>query len=215
MIREPFAPSDHRRSVLTVTLTITRYLDMIKMLQDWVRRLIPGWSSAGPRDLPGSRRGGTRRTCMTDPRSTATIDRPAVNAPLAFGESLFFLVHRAATQSAPTASPRRPLARTRPCADTGLSRSASRRSRANTSRCRPRSATRGSGRCAASSATASSILGHHYQRDEVIQFADFRGDSFKLSQQAAARTGGRVHRLLRRPLHGRERRHPLRRRTSR
>jgi len=31
------------------------------------------------------------------------------------------------------------------------------------------------------------ILGHHYQRDEVIQFADFRGDSFKLSQQAAGR----------------------------
>jgi len=29
------------------------------------------------------------------------------------------------------------------------------------------------------------ILGHHYQRDEVIQFANFRGDSFKLSQQAA------------------------------
>ena len=29
------------------------------------------------------------------------------------------------------------------------------------------------------------ILGHHYQRDEVIQFADFRGDSYKLSQQAA------------------------------
>ncbi len=29
------------------------------------------------------------------------------------------------------------------------------------------------------------ILGHHYQRDEVIQFADFRGDSFKLSRQAA------------------------------
>lgn len=31
------------------------------------------------------------------------------------------------------------------------------------------------------------VLGHHYQRDEVIQFADFRGDSFKLSQQAAQR----------------------------
>ena len=30
-------------------------------------------------------------------------------------------------------------------------------------------------------------LGHHYQRDEIIQFADFRGDSFKLSQLAAER----------------------------
>jgi quinolinate synthase len=33
------------------------------------------------------------------------------------------------------------------------------------------------------------ILGHHYQRDEVIQFADFRGDSYKLSQEAAAASG--------------------------
>ncbi|HEX6290057.1 MAG TPA: quinolinate synthase NadA [Herpetosiphonaceae bacterium] len=32
------------------------------------------------------------------------------------------------------------------------------------------------------------ILGHHYQRDEIIRYADLRGDSFKLSEQAAART---------------------------
>ena len=32
------------------------------------------------------------------------------------------------------------------------------------------------------------VLGHHYQRDEIIRHADLRGDSFKLSQQAAART---------------------------
>ena len=28
------------------------------------------------------------------------------------------------------------------------------------------------------------VLGHHYQRESVIEFADFRGDSFKLSQLA-------------------------------
>ncbi|HEY6271857.1 MAG TPA: quinolinate synthase NadA [Terriglobales bacterium] len=28
------------------------------------------------------------------------------------------------------------------------------------------------------------ILGHHYQRDEVIRFADLRGDSYKLAQEA-------------------------------
>jgi len=31
------------------------------------------------------------------------------------------------------------------------------------------------------------ILGHHYQRDEVIRFADVRGDSFKLAEWAAGR----------------------------
>jgi quinolinate synthase len=30
------------------------------------------------------------------------------------------------------------------------------------------------------------VLGHHYQRDEVIQFADVTGDSFKLARDAAA-----------------------------
>ena len=29
------------------------------------------------------------------------------------------------------------------------------------------------------------VLGHHYQRDEVIRFADFRGDSYKLAKQGA------------------------------
>ena len=32
------------------------------------------------------------------------------------------------------------------------------------------------------------VLGHHYQRDEVIAFADIRGDSFKLAQAAAENT---------------------------
>jgi len=31
------------------------------------------------------------------------------------------------------------------------------------------------------------VLGHHYQRDEVIEFADVTGDSFKLAKEAAAR----------------------------
>ncbi|WP_406182288.1 quinolinate synthase NadA [Streptomyces sp. NBC_01006] len=31
------------------------------------------------------------------------------------------------------------------------------------------------------------ILGHHYQRDEVIEFADVTGDSFKLAKDAAAK----------------------------
>ncbi|CAN2203770.1 NadA Quinolinate synthase [Candidatus Nanopelagicaceae bacterium] len=32
------------------------------------------------------------------------------------------------------------------------------------------------------------VLGHHYQRDEVIEFADITGDSFKLAQAAAAQS---------------------------
>ena len=31
------------------------------------------------------------------------------------------------------------------------------------------------------------VLGHHYQRDEVVKFADYRGDSLRLSQLAARR----------------------------
>ena len=31
------------------------------------------------------------------------------------------------------------------------------------------------------------VLGHHYQREEVIKYADFQGDSFLLSQEAANR----------------------------
>ena len=33
--------------------------------------------------------------------------------------------------------------------------------------------------------TSTILLGHHYQRDEVIRFADFTGDSYKLSKIAA------------------------------
>ena len=36
------------------------------------------------------------------------------------------------------------------------------------------------------------ILGHHYQQDEVIAFADLRGDSYKLAQLAAERQDARA-----------------------
>src|ERR1700744_5565324 len=32
------------------------------------------------------------------------------------------------------------------------------------------------------------ILGHHYQRDEVMKFADYTGDSFKLARHVSERT---------------------------
>ena len=35
--------------------------------------------------------------------------------------------------------------------------------------------------------SAVTILGHHYQREEIIKYADFQGDSFLLSQEAASR----------------------------
>ena len=47
------------------------------------------------------------------------------------------------------------------------------------------------------------ILGHHYQRDEVIRWADTIGDSFKLARFAADNDHADRHRVLRRPLHGR------------
>ena len=34
--------------------------------------------------------------------------------------------------------------------------------------------------------TSVTVLGHHYQREEVIKYADFQGDSFLLSQAAAS-----------------------------
>jgi quinolinate synthase len=36
------------------------------------------------------------------------------------------------------------------------------------------------------------ILGHHYQRDEVVRFADYRGDSYRLSQMAAQANGSYI-----------------------
>ncbi len=36
------------------------------------------------------------------------------------------------------------------------------------------------------------VLGHHYQRDEVIEYADFRGDSLKLAQLASKQRAART-----------------------
>ena len=54
------------------------------------------------------------------------------------------------------------------------------------------------------------ILGHHYQRDEVIKFADYIGDSFRLAGQVAQHPGSGIHRFLRRALHGGKRRRACR-----
>ena len=47
------------------------------------------------------------------------------------------------------------------------------------------------------------ILGHHYQRNEIIKYADLRGDSFKLSQYAASQDSDFIV-FLWGPLHGRD-----------
>ena len=57
------------------------------------------------------------------------------------------------------------------------------------------------------------ILGHHYQRDEVIKFADYTGDSYKLASGRGA-SRRRIHRVLRRAFHGRERRRAQRRASA-
>jgi quinolinate synthase len=36
------------------------------------------------------------------------------------------------------------------------------------------------------------VLGHHYQREDIIKYADFRGDSYKLSKMAAGTRDARV-----------------------
>ena len=36
------------------------------------------------------------------------------------------------------------------------------------------------------------VLGHHYQRPDVIKYADFRGDSYRLSKQAAAESDAEI-----------------------
>ena len=44
---------------------------------------------------------------------------------------------------------------------------------------------RGIAEARAALGTSVIVLGHHYQREDIIKYADFRGDSYKLSQMAA------------------------------
>ena len=40
------------------------------------------------------------------------------------------------------------------------------------------------------------VLGHHYQREDIIQFADYRGDSFNLSRWAAEKQDAEYSRRI-------------------
>jgi quinolinate synthase len=120
---------------------------------------------------------------MTDPRSTATIERPS-SRPLPFGESLtsWFIDPQLNPAS---------------CVPEESVGAYSTLRRYGVSPLRQQKIPReyfkmpAEERDARISALRNRlgdrlvVLGHHYQRDEVIQFADFRGDSYKLSQQAA------------------------------
>ena len=46
------------------------------------------------------------------------------------------------------------------------------------------------------------ILGHHYQQDDVIRFADVVGDSFQLSREAAKLANAEYVIFLRRAFYG-------------
>ena len=87
--------------------------------------------------------------------------------------------HRRARARAPAAARARPRTRPRQRARGRVPRRPARPLRP-----RPRRAAR-----AAKAALGDRVfvLGHHYQRDEVIEFADVTGDSFKLAKEAAAR----------------------------
>ena len=59
------------------------------------------------------------------------------------------------------------------------------------------------------------VLGHLYQRDDIIAVRRLPRRLLPARARGADQAGGRVHRLLRRALHGRDRRHPLDARADR